>query len=192
MNMEKFVIEGGYPLSGELTPSGSKNEALPVLATSLLSDEVVHYKNVPRIRDVEVLCQIIGVYWGTAEWLGQNEVKVCLTQVNTGHLPTELCQRIRASILLAGPLLLRVGEVSFPLLEDVIGRRRLDTHFHTLEALSTRISVRDVYELSVPQLESAEIFLDEASVATTENALMVPTATGTTIIRNLGLEPHVC
>lgn len=194
MHMEKFVIEGGYPLSGELTPSGNKNEALPVLAASLLSDEVVHYKNVPRIRDVEVLCQIIESIGGEVEWLGQNEVKICAAQVNTGHLAPELCQRIRASILLAGPLLARVGEVRLPPPGgDVIGRRRLDTHFHALEALGARVSVRDVYELSAQQLSGTEIFLDEASVTATENTIMAAaTAKGTTIIRNAACEPHVC
>ena len=110
MNMEKFVIEGGYPLSGELTPSGNKNEALPVLAASLLTEETVHYKNVPRIRDVGVLCEIIVSMGGTVEWLGHNEVKICCAGVNSGQLDPKLCQRIRASILLAGPLLARVGD----------------------------------------------------------------------------------
>jgi UDP-N-acetylglucosamine 1-carboxyvinyltransferase len=194
MNMEKFVIEGGYPLSGELTPSGNKNEALPVLAASLLTDEVVHYKNVPRIRDVEVLCQIITSIGGEVEWLGQNEVKICAAGVKTGHLAPELCQRIRASILLAGPLLARIGEVRLPPPGgDVIGRRRLDTHFHALEALGARVSVRDVYEISAHQLSGADIFLDEASVTATENTIMAAaTAKGTTIIRNAACEPHVC
>lgn len=194
MNMEKFVIEGGYPLSGELTPSGNKNEALPVLAASLLTDEVVHYKNVPRIRDVEVLCQIITSIGGEVEWLGQNEVKICAAGVKTGHLAPELCQKIRASILLAGPLLARIGEVRLPPPGgDVIGRRRLDTHFHALEALGARVSVRDVYEISAHQLSGADIFLDEASVTATENTIMAAaTAKGTTIIRNAACEPHVC
>ena len=194
MSMEKFVIEGGYPLSGELTPSGNKNEALPVLAASLLTEETVHYKNVPRIRDVGVLCEIITSMGGTVEWLGHNEVKICCAGVNSGQLDPKLCQRIRASILLAGPLLARVGEVKLPPPGgDVIGRRRLDTHFHALEALGARVSVRDVYELSAHKLTGADIFLDEASVTATENAIMAAaTASGTTIIRNAACEPHVC
>ena len=192
--MEKFVIEGGYPLTGTLTPSGNKNEALPVLAASLLTDEVVHYTNVPRIRDVEVLCQVITSIGGEVEWLGRNEVKICAAGINTGDLDPALCQRIRASILLAGPLVARMGEVKLPPPGgDVIGRRRLDTHFQALESLGTRVSIRDVYELTAHQLTGAEIFLDEASVTATENAIMAASlAKGTTIIRNAACEPHVC
>lgn len=192
--MEKFVIEGGYPLSGTLTPSGNKNEALPVLAASLLTDEPVHYTNVPRIRDVEVLCEAIVSIGGEVDWRGQNEVIICARGVNTGRLDPELCRRIRASILFAGPLLARVGEVALPPPGgDVIGRRRLDTHFQAFEALGARVSIRDVYELTAKQLSGAEIFLDEASVTATENAIMAATlARGTTVIRNAACEPHVC
>jgi UDP-N-acetylglucosamine 1-carboxyvinyltransferase len=194
MNMEKFVIEGGYPLSGTLTPSGNKNESLPVLAATLLTDEVVHLKNLPRIRDVEVMCEVIQSIGGTVEWLGRNEVKICADGVTTGRLDPKLCQRIRASILFAGPLLARVGEVILPPPGgDVIGRRRLDTHFHALEGLGARIAVRETYELSTHGLIGADIFLDEASVTATENAIMAASlAKGTTIIRNAACEPHVC
>ena len=194
MNMEKFVIEGGYPLSGTLTPSGNKNESLPVLAATLLTDEVVHLKNLPRIRDVEVMCEVIQSIGGTVEWLGRNEVKICAGGVTTGRLDPKLCQRIRASILFAGPLLARVGEVILPPPGgDVIGRRRLDTHFHALEGLGARIAVRETYELSTHGLIGADIFLDEASVTATENAIMAASlAKGTTIIRNAACEPHVC
>ena len=122
---------------------------------------------------MEVLCEIITSIGGTVEWLGQNEVKICAKGVSTGHLNPTLCQRIRASILLAGPLLARVGEVKLPPPGgDVIGRRRLDTHFHALEALGARVSVKDVYELSSQQLCGTDIFLDEASVTATENTIM--------------------
>ena len=178
-------------MSGELTPSGNKNEALPVLAASLLTDEVVHYTNVPRIRDVEVLCEVISSIGGEVEWLGRNEVKICAANVNTGILNPGLCQRIRASILFAGPLIARIGEVKLPPPGgDVIGRRRLDTHFHAFEALGARVAVRDSYELSAHQLVGADIFLDEASVTATENAIMAASlAKGTTIIRNAACEP---
>lgn len=194
MNMEKFVIEGGYPLSGEMTPSGNKNEALPVLAATLLTDEEVHLSNVPRIRDVEVMCEVIQSIGGTVEWISRNEVKICAKGLSTGELDPQLCQRIRASILFAGPLLARVGKVSLPPPGgDVIGRRRLDTHFHALEGLGARVVVRDDYLLSTPQLKGADLFLDEASVTATENTLMAASlAKGTTIIRNAASEPHVC
>jgi UDP-N-acetylglucosamine 1-carboxyvinyltransferase len=194
MNMEKFVIEGGYPLSGEMTPSGNKNEALPVLAATLLTDEEVHLSNVPRIRDVEVMCEVIQSIGGTVEWVSRNEVKICAKGLSTGELNPQLCQRIRASILFAGPLLARVGKVNLPPPGgDVIGRRRLDTHFHALEGLGARVVVRDDYLLSTPQLKGADLFLDEASVTATENTLMAASlAKGTTIIRNAASEPHVC
>jgi UDP-N-acetylglucosamine 1-carboxyvinyltransferase len=194
MKMEKFVIEGGYPLSGELIPSGNKNEALPVLAATLLTDEEVTLQNLPKIRDVEVMCEVIRSVGGQAEWVGPNELKVCAGGVKTGELDAELCRRIRASILFAGPLIARQGRVVLPPPGgDVIGRRRLDTHFHALEALGARIAVRDVYELTAAQLSGADIFLDEASVTATENAIMAASlAKGTTIIRNAACEPHVC
>ena len=192
--MEKFVIEGGFPLSGELTPSGNKNEALPVLAACLLTDDVVTLRNMPRIRDVEVMCEVIEEIGGRARWVEQNTLEVSGAGVRTGELDPKLCQRIRASILFAGPLLARMGRVVLPPPGgDVIGRRRLDTHFHALEALGARVAVRDVYEISARGLVGADIFLDEASVTATENALMAAaTAKGTTIIRNAACEPHVC
>ena len=192
--MEKFIIEGGYPLSGTLTPSGNKNEALPVLAATLLTDEVVHLKNMPRIRDVEVMCQVIETIGGTVEWVNRNEVKICAAGVKTGELDAELCRRIRASILFAGPLLARVGQVKLPPPGgDVIGRRRLDTHFHGLEGLGARVAIREYYELSTHGLIGKELFLDEASVTATENILMAASlAKGTTVIRNAACEPHVC
>ncbi len=192
--MEKFVIEGGFPLSGELTPSGNKNEALPVLAACLLTDEVVTLRNMPRIRDVEVMCEVIEEIGGRARWVEHNTLEVSGAGVRTGELDPKLCQRIRASILFAGPLLARMGRVVLPPPGgDVIGRRRLDTHFHALEALGARVAVRDVYEISARGLVGADIFLDEASVTATENALMAAaTAKGTTVIRNAACEPHVC
>ena len=143
VSMEKFVIEGGYPLSGELTPSGNKNEALPVLAACLLTDEVVTLRNMPRIRDVEVMCEVIEAIGGQARWSDRNTLRVSGNGVRTGELDPKLCQRIRASILFAGPLIARTGRVVLPPPGgDVIGRRRLDTHFHALEALGARRRAR--------------------------------------------------
>jgi UDP-N-acetylglucosamine 1-carboxyvinyltransferase len=193
--MEKFVIEGGYPLSGTITPSGNKNEALPVLAATLLTSAEVHLKNVPRIRDVEVMCEVIKSVGASVEWVAEHEVKICAKEIHDTHLNAELCQKVRASILFAGPLLARKGSVYLPPPGgDVIGRRRVDTHFHALEALGARVAIKDRYEVvAVKGLIAADIFLDEASVTATENAIMAASlAKGTTIIRNAACEPHVC
>jgi UDP-N-acetylglucosamine 1-carboxyvinyltransferase len=193
--MEKFVIEGGYPLSGTITPSGNKNEALPVLAATLLTSEEVHLKNVPRIRDVEVMCEVIKSIGASVEWVAEHEVKICAKEIHGTHLNAELCQKVRASILFAGPLLARKGSVYLPPPGgDVIGRRRVDTHFHALEALGARVAIKDRYEVVAAKgLIGADIFLDEASVTATENAIMAASlAKGTTIIRNAACEPHVC
>jgi UDP-N-acetylglucosamine 1-carboxyvinyltransferase len=193
--MEKFVIEGGYPLSGTITPSGNKNEALPVLAATLLTSQEVTIKNLPKIKDVEVMCEVIRSIGGQVEWLDNNTVKICAKEIHTTRLNPELCQKVRASILFAGPILARKGSVYLPPPGgDVIGRRRVDTHFHALEALGGRVAIKDCYEVvSSKRLQAADIFLDEASVTATENAIMAASlAQGKTIIRNAACEPHVC
>lgn len=192
--MEKFVIEGRHKLSGSVTPNGSKNEALPCLAATLLTDEPVVLKNMPRIRDVLVMCEVLEAQGATCEWLGPNTLKVCNAEVNSTVLDARLCEHIRASILFAGPMVARMGRVVLPPPGgDVIGRRRLDTHFHAFEALGAGVEVSDVYDIQAAQLIGADIFLDEASVTATENAIMAAAlAKGTTILRNAACEPHVC
>lgn len=192
--MEKFVIQGGHQLSGSVTPGGSKNEALPCLAAALLTDEPVTFQNIPRIADVEVMLDVIADLGGTFEWLADDVVKVQAGAVNKTELDRELCKRIRASILFAGAMLGRKGRCELPPPGgDVIGRRRLDSHFLALEALGTHIEVgADAYIFETEGLVGAEIFLDEASVTGTENALMAAAAAkGETVIRNAACEPHV-
>ncbi|MEE2788582.1 MAG: UDP-N-acetylglucosamine 1-carboxyvinyltransferase [Myxococcota bacterium] len=192
--MEKFVIEGRRRLSGDVTPSGNKNEALPVLAATLLTEESVTLNNVPRIRDVLVMCEVIERLGGEVDWLGPNQLKITAAQVQGGALDSDLCKRIRASILFAGPMVTRFGHVILPPPGgDVIGRRRLDTHFHAFEALGAHVNLEGAYEVRSGRLLGTDMFLDEASVTATENAIMAASlAQGTTIIRNAACEPHVC
>lgn len=192
--MEKFVIEGGKKLSGSVRPGGSKNEALPCLAATLLTDEEITLRNVPRIRDVEVMLDVIAALGGRYEWIADNVVKVQAGQVDTIELDKELCRKVRASILFAGSMLARKGECKLPPPGgDVIGRRRLDTHFLALEALGAKIDTTEAgFHFKGKKLVGDEIFMDEASVTATENAIMAATvAKGTTVIHNAACEPHV-
>jgi UDP-N-acetylglucosamine 1-carboxyvinyltransferase len=191
--MEEFVIEGGYPLEGTLIPSGNKNAALPILAASLLSDEAVVLKNVPRIDDIQTMVEIISALGVEIRESGHRELTIDPSNVRTTELDPELCRRIRASILLAGPLLARCGQIKLPPPGgDVIGRRRVDTHLMALTALGAEIDVDYGYTMKATQLKGQEIFLDEASVTGTENALMAAcTARGRSIIKNAASEPHV-
>lgn len=192
--MEKFVIDGRRRLSGEVTPSGNKNEALPCLAATLLTDEPVTLKNVPRIRDVEVMCSVLKAQGASVEWVERNTVKICNQGISLGPLDPNLCRRIRASILFAGPMVAKHGIVEIPPPGgDVIGRRRIDTHFHVLSALGSSVSIDKTYTLKSGRLMGSDVFMDEASVTATENALMAASlARGTTLLRNAASEPHVC
>lgn len=191
---EKFVIEGGARLSGEVTPGGSKNEVLPCLAASLLTDEPVILANVPRIKDVEVMIQILEELGSSAEWLDENTLRLHNKKILTTAPPVELCARVRASILYAGSMLGREHRVDLPPPGgDVIGRRRLDTHFLGFQALGATVTAQDRgYRIAADKLVGAEIFLDEASVTGTENIIMAAVlARGTTTLRNAACEPHV-
>ncbi len=192
--MEKFVIEGGHQLSGSVRPGGSKNEALPCLAATMLTDEEITLKNVPRINDVEVMLQVMEDMGGTHEWVGPNTVKIQNKNIEKTQLDRELCRKVRASILFAGSVLGRKEKCELPPPGgDVIGRRRLDTHFLALEALGANIEVLpDKFSMTTDKLEGTNLFLDEASVTGTENAIMAAAvAQGTTTIRNAACEPHV-
>jgi UDP-N-acetylglucosamine 1-carboxyvinyltransferase len=191
---EAFVIEGGKPLNGRIRTAGNKNGALPILAATLLADEPVTLSNVPRIRDVETMIELLQSLGAAAEWSGANEVRVHSAGLSSHEIDAELAERIRASFLLAGPLLARRGRASVPPPGgDVIGRRRVDPHIHALERLGATIEVGQRYEMTVPDgLHAAAIFLDEASVMATENALMAAVlAPGETVISNAACEPHV-
>ena len=191
--MDKFIIEGGIPLRGEVTPAGNKNSALPILAATILTNEPVILHNLPDIRDVRDMRQLIASLGVKIEDLGSNSWKITARTVRPADLDPDLCARIRASILLAGPMLGRSCEVHLPPPGgDVIGRRRVDTHLLALKALGADIHYRRAFDFKAKQLKGANILLDEASVTGTENAIMAAaTAKGTTIIRNAASEPHV-
>src|SRR5687767_14340960 len=189
----QFIVEGEATLSGSIRPSGNKNAALPIIAASLLSEHPITLLNVPRIRDTETLVELVRSVGASADWTERNSLHIHAKSIRPSDLDPELCRKIRASILLAGPLLARCGEITLPPPGgDVIGRRRLDTHFLALERLGARVSGEDAFELRAKSLIGADVFLDEPSVTATENALVAATAArGTTILRNAASEPHV-
>src|SRR6478735_1791596 len=189
---QTLVIEGGNPLHGRIRASGNKNGALPILAACLLADEPVTLSNVPRIRDVETMLELVCGTGASAEWTGPNEVRVDPQGLSSYEVDAVLAERIRASFLLAGPLLARLGRASVPPPGgDVIGRRRLDPHIHAFAELGAAHDLNGRYELH-GRLQGAHIHLDEASVMATENAVMAATlAPGRTMISNAASEPHV-
>src|SRR5919204_4797097 len=189
---ESFVIEGGRPLYGRIQAAGNKNGALPILAACLLTSEPVVLRNVPRIVDVETMIELLNDVGAEADWIGTNEIHVHAADVSKQELDEALCSRMRASFLLAGPLLARLGGVSAPPPGgDVIGRRRLDPHIHAFAELGARIDIGRRYEMSGGALRGKHIFLDEASVMATENALMAAVLTpGETVLGNAACEPH--
>lgn len=189
----RFVVTGGRRLSGRIRPAGNKNAALPVIAATLLADGPVQLRNIPRIRDVETLLEILVDLGASVTWGEGGDLAVDTRAVRPKPLDPVLCARIRASILLAGPLLARFGAVTLPPPGgDVIGRRRIDTHFLALERLGATVTVGDRYEIEAKHLTGADIFLDEPSVTGTENALMAAVmAKGRTVLRNAAAEPHV-
>ncbi|HWO84218.1 MAG TPA: UDP-N-acetylglucosamine 1-carboxyvinyltransferase [Solirubrobacterales bacterium] len=192
--MEKFVIQGGVPLSGELTVAGNKNAALPILAACLLTEEEVLLHRVPRIRDTEAQIALLENLGVEVAWVADNSVRLCARGVAGGAVDEELSRQIRASFLLAGPLLARFGEARMPPPGgDFIGRRRLDAHLDAFKDLGARVDGSRWIELSAPGgLRACEIFMDEPSVMGTENALMAAAlCPGPTQISNAACEPHV-
>ena len=193
--MEAFVIEGGRRLDGTVKAAGNKNGALPILAATLLTHEPVTLTNVPRIRDVQTMLDLLDELGAEVSWTGSNEVRVHAADVSRHELDPMLCARMRASFLLAGPLLSRLGRASVPPPGgDVIGRRRLDPHIHAFARLGAEIEFREMHhELLAPGgLRGDSIFLDEASVMATENTVMAAVLTpGETVIGNAACEPHV-
>jgi UDP-N-acetylglucosamine 1-carboxyvinyltransferase len=189
----QYIVEGGHRLTGTIEPSGNKNAALPIIAASLLTQHKVTLNNVPRIRDTETLVDLIRSVGAAAEWRSRNTLEIHAKDVRAADLDAELCARIRASILLAGPLLARCGGVTLPPPGgDVIGRRRLDTHVLAFEQLGATVTASDRLEFRSAGLKAADVFLDEPSVTATENALMAAVAApGTTQLRNAASEPHV-
>ncbi|MCB0827876.1 MAG: UDP-N-acetylglucosamine 1-carboxyvinyltransferase [Solirubrobacterales bacterium] len=193
--MQKFVIQGGVPLSGEITAAGNKNAALPILAACLLTEDDVVIANVPRIRDTEAQIALLEDLGVEVEWTADNTVRLCAANVSDTRIDRELSAAIRASFLLAGPLLARFGEARMPPPGgDFIGRRRLDAHLDAFRELGARVGGQRWIELNAPPggLRACEIFMDEPSVMGTENALMAAALTpGETVILNAASEPHV-
>jgi UDP-N-acetylglucosamine 1-carboxyvinyltransferase len=192
--MDKFVIEGGQPLSGEISVAGNKNAALPILAACLLTEEEVVLDRVPRIRDTEAMIALLVKLGVEAEWTGDNRIRLCAAGISETEVDAELSGRIRASFLLAGPLLARFGEARMPPPGgDFIGRRRLDAHLDAFKDLGADVDGSRSIVLTAPTgLCACEIFMDEPSVMGTENALMAAALTpGQTTIANAASEPHV-
>lgn len=191
--MEKFIIEGGHPLRGEITPGGNKNAALPLIAASLLTEEPVILHNVPEILDVKTMRDLLVSLGVNVTHLSGNSWKFEAKDVRPASLDPDLCKKIRASILLAGPMTARSGGLVLPPPGgDVIGRRRVDTHMLALRALGAEVNYGRTFSFSARGLTGADILLDEASVTGTENAIMAAVlAKGTSVIRNAASEPHV-
>jgi UDP-N-acetylglucosamine 1-carboxyvinyltransferase len=192
--MARLIVDGGTPLRGEIRPAGNKNAALPLIAASLLTDEPVTLHNVPRIRDVRGMVDIVSELGAKVEELDASTVRITAAGLKRTEVSQALAGEIRTSLLFAGPLLARHKKVKLGLPGgDVIGRRRTDTHFLALKTLGAELDVgASGYALHTSGLRGAEILLDETSVTATENALMAAVlAPGRTVIRNAASEPHV-
>ena len=194
--MDKFIIQGGIPLKGQVTPSGNKNAALPLLAACILTEEPVVLHNIPDINDVKTMRDLLISIGVKMTHLGKHSWEVHAKDIECTNLDPEFCREIRASILLAGPVTARTGQLKLPPPGgDVIGRRRLDTHILALKALGIKTAFdkeQKLFQFTAGKMKGADILLDEASVTATENAVMAAvTAEGETIIRNAASEPHV-
>ena len=191
--MYEYQIEGGFPIKGTITASGNKNAALPCIAACLLTEEEVILRNIPEIEDTGVMLKILQALGAEVEKTEEHVWRIKAEKIEHSDIPSELSKKLRASILFAGPLVARTGKVTtLPPGGDVIGRRRLDTHFLALEELGARITVDSKIEFTANKLKGADIFLDEASVTATENAVMAAVvAEGMTEITNAASEPHI-
>jgi UDP-N-acetylglucosamine 1-carboxyvinyltransferase len=191
--MPTFVVEGRQPVEGRIRPAGNKNAALPAIAAALLTEDEVLLENVPDIGDVRTMLELIRNLGATAEWCARNVVRIHAREIRTTEIDARLAERVRASILLAGPMLARAGGITLPPPGgDVIGRRRIDTHLLALSRLGARIETGPPYRLATSRLAGTDLFLDEPSVTATENAIMAAVlAHGRTRIRNAAAEPHV-
>ena len=191
--MYEYHVEGGFPIKGRITASGNKNAALPCIAATLLSQEPVILRNIPDIEDTNVMLNILKALGVGVEKIENHAWKIDAASILRHDIPQELSKKIRASILFAGSLLARTGKaIMLPPGGDVIGRRRLDTHFLALTELGARVTTDSKFEFSANKLVGADIFLDEASVTATENAIMAAVlAEGKTILTNSASEPHV-
>ncbi|MCR5218904.1 UDP-N-acetylglucosamine 1-carboxyvinyltransferase [Treponema sp.] len=191
--MYEYQIEGGFPIKGTITASGNKNAALPCIAACLLTEDEITLRNIPKIEDTGVMLKILESLGASVNKKDEHTWIIKAENIQHSDIPADLSKKIRASILFAGPLVARTGKVTtLPPGGDVIGRRRLDTHFLALEELGARITVDSKIEFTANKLKGADIFLDEASVTATENAVMAAVlAEGHTEITNAASEPHI-
>ncbi len=191
--MEKFIIEGGIPLNGEIEPSGNKNAALPILAACLLTSEKIVLNNLPDIQDVQTMRELLQSLGVSISIINQHKWEIEAKSICPADLDPDLSSKIRASILLAGPMLARTGTLKLPPPGgDVIGRRRVDTHIMALKAFGAVVEYNRNFTFNAKGLHGANLLLDEASVTATENAIMAAVfAEGTTVIKNAASEPHV-
>jgi UDP-N-acetylglucosamine 1-carboxyvinyltransferase len=190
---DQYLIEGGRSIKGTIRASGNKNAALPCIAAALLAEGPVTLRNIPEIEDVQVMLAVYRALGGKTKVLGPNVYRLSIGDIRSSEIPPEYARKIRASILFAGPLLARTGKAVLPPPGgDVIGRRRLDTHFLALTELGAKVKISDAFVFTASRLRGADIFLDEASVTATENAVMAAVlARGETILTNAAGEPHV-
>ena len=193
--MDSFVIEGGHVLNGEIAVAGNKNAALPMLAATLLTDQPVVLDNVPEIRDVQTMQTALADLGTSVTREGRGKLRLQTSALHKPGPAFSICQEMRASFVLAGPLLARTGRAELPVPGgDKIGRRPLDTHIEALHELGARVDVRpDRYIMHAPNgLRGADLFLSEMSVMATENVLMAAVlAKGTSVLRNVASEPHI-
>ncbi len=192
--MQQFVIEGGHPLNGEVTPGGNKNAILKMLPACMLTEEAVILRNVPEIADVDVTIEIMRMLGAKIDWIAPKTLQVEAADIHSAALDRTLAQKIRASFVFAGAMLGRCGWVELPAPGgDLIGERRVDTHVNAFKKMGVKISFdRGMFHMQATELRGADILLQEASVTATENVLMAAVlAKGTTIIRNAASEPHI-
>ena len=188
-----YIIDGGFPIKGRIKASGNKNAALPCIAAALMTDETVTLRNIPDIEDVRVMFDILKSIGADVKKKENGVYSIRTRDINEHEIPAEEAKNIRASILFAGPLLARIGKVHLPPPGgDVIGRRRLDTHFLAFSELGARVEIDGMFRMTANKLVGVDLFLDEASVTATENAVMAAVmASGKTVIQNAASEPHV-
>ena len=192
--MARFIVEGGTPLRGSITPAGNKNEALPLIAAALLTDEPVTLRNLPKIRDVQIMLEIAGALGASIDHVDAHTARITAKDLRTDEVPAALAKEIRPALLFAAPLLVRrkrarLGQPG----GDIIGRRRVDSHFLALGELGATLDVAPGgFTVTTKELRGADVIFDEASVTATENAILAAAvAKGRTTLHNAASEPHV-
>lgn len=191
--MARFEITGGYKLSGKIKVAGNKNSVLPIMAAALLTEETSTIENVPNISDVVAMAELLELAGVKVSQSG-SKLTIIAKNIKEIDFPSALTEKLRASVLLLGPLLARIGRVKMGYPGgDIIGRRPLDSHIQVLGALGARIDEENDYFIArSSKLSGTQIFLEEASVTATENAIIAATlAEGQTILKRAASEPHV-